>query len=283
MKPRNKQYAEDDDLLNLISGLFVFYIVYLILLWFTDRANFWRWVLYGLGIVIMLLVGIFAWQKIKKKRNQKKKDYIINTVLKAGLEEYIKNFISRFGLGQEKSTKNWKRRNYSIDWNRIRDLQDFLSQKEIKFSLSDISILLSHYIDKREYDVTFNSINVTTGSLAKLSGDDFEKLLYRLYESMDYSVQLNGKTGDQGGDLIITKGQERILIQAKRYLSAVSNSAVQQAVAAKNHYDCNKATVVTTGYFTKSATELAKTNNVELISLPVLQKMLLDNLKESWN
>lgn len=281
---KNRQDEEDDDLFQIISGIFIIYVIYLALLWFTNKADFWRWLLYGLGVVVVFFAGIFAWRKIKEKAYQRKKEHILNTIRQAGLEEYIKNFISRFGLGQEKSKDAWRRRNYIIDWNRIRDLQNFLSQKEVKFSLSDISILLSHYIDKREYDVTMNSINVTTRSFSKLNGPDFERLLYRLYEAMGYSVQLNGKVGDQGGDLIVTKSQERVLIQAKCYInSTVGNNAVQEAVAAKNHYNCNLAGVVTTSNFTKEATELAKTNNVELIPRELLQKMLLDYLHESWN
>jgi HJR/Mrr/RecB family endonuclease len=284
MKPdyRSQYKKEKDDLWKPIEGITIFYVIYLILQWFTNRANFWRWVLYGLVAVFVLFGGVIIWRKIKGKMRQRKINRIVGIIQKAGLEEYINNFISRFGLGQEKSKNVWQRRNYNIDWNRIRDLQDFFSQKDIKFSLSNISILLSHYIDKREHDVTVNSINVNTHSFSRLNGPDFEKLLYRLYEAMGYSVQLSGKVGDQGGDLIVTKNQERILIQAKRYTGSVGNEAVQEAVAARNHYDCNKAAVVTTGSFTKGAIELAKTNNVELISREAVQKMLLDYLHESW-
>lgn len=279
-----RQYNEKDSLFDLIAGIVGFYALYLLFQWFTNRANFWRWLAYGLGVVVLLLVGVFLWYKTKEKLRQQKLDHILNTIRQAGLEDYIKNFISRFGLGQEKSKNVWTRRNYKIDWNRINDLQDFLSQKGIKLSLSDISVLLSFYIDEREHEVTYNSISVTTISFSKLNGSDFERLLYRLYEAMGYSVQLSGKTGDQGGDLIVTKNQERILIQAKCYNnSTVGNSAVQEAVAARNYYDCNRAAVVTTSSFTREATELAKTNGVELIPKDMLQKLLLDYLKESWN
>jgi len=90
--------------------------------------------------------------------------------------------------------------------------------------------------------------------------------------------------GDQGGDLIITKNQERVLIQAKCYINSnVGNKAVQEAVAARSYYDCNKTAVVATSNFTREAIELAKANNVELIPREVVQKMLLDYLHESWN
>lgn len=272
-----------DDLNGLVVGVIVLYAFYLIFEWTTNRSNFWLWLAYGFGAVILLFVGIFVWKKLKKKVHQLKLNHLLSLVREAGLEDYIKNFISRFGLGQEKSKYVWMRRNYKIDWNRINDLKDFLTQKGIKLSVSDIGVLLSHYVDEREHEVTFNSINVTTHGFSKLNGSDFERLLYRLYETMGYSVQLSGKVGDQGGDLIATKDQERMLIQAKCYInSTVGNSAVQEAAAARYHYDCNKAVVITTSIFTKEATELAKTTGVELIPKDLLQKMLLDYLKESW-
>lgn len=285
MTKRYKRQRKDEDNLYDFSALIIFfYIIYLLLEWFTDRTVFWHWLAYGVGAIILLLVSIFSWHKIKEKVYQKKRSNVTAAICNAGLEDYIKNFISRFGLGQEKSKNVWTRRNYKIDWNRIRDLQDVLAQKGLKFSLTDISILLSVYIDEREHEITLNSIAVATNSFSKLSGSDFERLLYRLYEAMKYSVQLSAKVGDQGGDLIVTKNQERILIQAKCYNnSTVGNGAVQEAVAARNHYDCNKAMVITTSNFTREATELAKTNNVELVPRDMLQKMLLDNLKESWS
>ncbi len=277
------RYDKEDNLSGFIAGLLVFYVFYLLLEWLTNRANFWRWLVYGLGVVILLLVGIFVWSKIKEKLRRQKLSSILNVIHRVGLEDYIKNFISRFGLGQEKSKNVWMRRNYRIDWNRINDLRDFLFQKGIKFSLSDIGVLLSFYIDEKEHEVTYNSISVITSSFSKLNGSDFERLLYRLYETMGYSVQLSGKIGDQGGDLIATKNQERILIQAKCWINNVPNRAVQEAVAARNYYDCNRAAVVATNGFTKEATELAKANGVELIPKDVLQGLLLDYLKESWS
>lgn len=279
-----KQYDEENSLDNIVPVIGVFYTLYLILEYFTNRANFWRWLIYGFVFIILLIAIFYIWNRAKEKVRQSKKDHILSSINQAGLEDYIKNFISRFGLGQEKSKNIWNHRNYNIDWSRINDLRDFLASKNIVFSPSDISVLLSYYIDEREYRVTSNSISAGTHNFSKLNGSDFEKLLYRLYEAMGYTVLLSGKVGDQGGDLVATKGQDRILIQAKCYLnSTIGNSAVQEAAAARSHYDCNTAIVIATNSFTKEATELAKTNMVELIPKELLQKMLLDYLKESWN
>ncbi|MFA6417254.1 MAG: restriction endonuclease [Patescibacteria group bacterium] len=277
---RKKKNNDQDQAIGCITvAIFIYLAILVASLATGEFLSFFIWL--GLGVGAFL---IYKWYKISQEENKQNKiNNILNAIEQAGLEGHINNFISRFGLGQEKDRNVWTRRNYKISWNRINDLRDFLQQKGIEFSPAEICILLSNYIDKKEYDVTCNSISAITNNFSKLSGSDFEKLLYRLYESMGYSVQLNGKTGDQGGDLIATRDQERILIQAKCYNNwSVGNSAVQEAAAAKVHYDCNRAVVVATNTFTREAIDLAKTNNVDLISKDILQKMLLDNLKESW-
>lgn len=278
-----KQGTEEGGIWGLIEGLVGLYFAYIVLQYFANRANFWRLLVNSIVLFAVIFIAIFLFYRLKNKRKEKRTAKIIDTIRKVGLEEYIKNFITRFGLGQDKSKNVWQYRGYSIDWNRINDLQAFLQTKGISFTPPDINILLRRYINEREYGVTSDSIKVTSQNFTALSGSDFEKLLYRLYQAMGYSVQTTGRAGDQGGDLVANKGQERLLIQAKRYNYAVGNSAVQEAAAAKNHYDCNKATVIATNDFTREAIELAKTNDVELIPKKVLQQILLDYLGESWN
>lgn len=282
-----RQYAEEDNLWDLIKGLGGFYVVYLILQYFTNRANFWKWFLYGLLFVIILIGGMFGWKELKYQRKQKRLSNLFLDIKKVGLEEYVQNFIRRFGLEKRKGNV-WSYRDHSFDWNRLDDFRKFLRDKGIRISLNnwnDTSLLLQYYIQEKEEKLTRESISVPPQKFSNLTFTDFEMLIYRLFEAIGYSVQHTGRVGDQGGDLIANKGQERVLIQAKRYKldSSVGNDAVQQAVAAKNHYDCTKAIVVTTSSFTPEAIELSKTNNVELISKKRLQEMLLEYLKENWD
>jgi restriction system protein len=281
-RSRRSDY-ESDDTGKFISGVVVFFIVMLVLAYNAGPWAFIATLASEIGLIVLVIWGIKAIKKNKENAKKAKVENILKTIQEAGLEEYINNFILRFGLGQEKSENVWTRRNYKISWDRINDLKNILYQKKIDFSPQEICILLANYIDKREFDLTANSISSTTNSFSKLSGSDFERLLYRLYEALGYSVQMTGKTGDQGGDLIATKGQERLLVQAKCYKDwSVGNKAIQEAAAARVHYNCNKAAVIITSMFTREATELAKTNLVDLISKELLQKMLLDNLKENW-
>jgi restriction system protein len=101
---------------------------------------------------------------------------------------------------------------------------------------------------------------------------------------MGYVVELIGRTGDQGGDLVANKDGERILIQAKCYRDwSVGNDAVQQVVGAMKIYDCNKTMVITTSTtFTPEAHALAMANKTDLISKNELSTMLLKYLGESW-
>jgi len=98
-----------------------------------------------------------------------------------------------------------------------------------------------------------------------MSGEDFERYLQQLFTKLGYSVQHIGNShGDYGGDLIITKDSTRTLVQAKRYTGKVGIAAVQEVVAGKNKYSCQKTMVVTNSSFTRQAWELARANYVTL-------------------
>jgi len=280
---KRKCKKDNSDLWKFIEALFSLYVIYLFLLWFADKENFWRWIIYGLIVVILITAGIILYEKIRVKTKEKKIKRITNIIEKAGLEKYINDFISSYGIGrQEKKQKSWNYRDYSIAWYRINDLNKFLKEKNILLSSYNICLLLKEYIEEREYKKMLESSKASNYYFKNLRGADFEKLLYRLYEKMGYAVQLTGKTGDQGGDLIITKEGKRIVVQAKRYQDLVNNKAIQEAVAAKGIYNCNSATVIVTSDFTDGALELAKANYVYLINGKKLREFLLYYLKEVW-
>ncbi|MCF6461459.1 FtsK/SpoIIIE domain-containing protein [Clostridium sp. Cult3] len=107
-----------------------------------------------------------------------------------------------------------------------------------------------------------------------LSGEEFENYLFNLFKNLGYEVESTPASNDYGADLVIAKGAERTVVQAKRYSNTVGISAIQEVVGAKNYYQANKCMVVTTNYFTPNAVELAKTSNVELWDRDVLIKMI---------
>ncbi len=246
----------------------------------TNRAAFYTELFFVftaivLGVVVVMLIG---------RRANVRRDAFISKIEKDGLKEIITNFINRFGL-EKNRIHNWCFRDHNFKWDRLEDFRKDLQAHGIGVSSrkwEDTLFILRHYIQIQEEKVTRDSVGIAPKLFSSLNGQGFEDLLYRLFIAAGYSVQRTGKSGDQGADLITNKGDERTVVQAKRYQYSVGNSAVQEAVAAQKMYDCNKASVVTTSEFTASAKTLAQKNGVELIEKGRLQQLLLQHLKESW-
>ena len=281
---RRRGDNEEGSIWNFIWGVSVLYLLYVVYLYNSNRAAYWRQIWYFAAFIIVVFAVIIAWQILARRWRKKRLNNLLTAVQQNGLEEYIKNFIDRFGIQKGKKT-DWTFRGYTFDWQRLEDFRKILNEKGMRLSVNKWDatlIILKHYIQEKEEHLTRESVSILPQKFSTLSGSDFENLLYRLLTAMGYAVQKTGKTGDQGGDLVANVNGQRIIVQAKCYSGTVGNAAVQEAVAAQKFYDCNKVMVVTNSSFTKEAIELAKVNNVELISGEKLSELLLQNLKESW-
>ncbi len=137
-----------------------------------------------------------------------------------------------------------------------------------------------HAIQKRnkaQQDKWNNSYaNARTADLDKLSGVEFEHFLAGLFRENGYEVQLTSTSGDYGADLILSKENIRIAVQAKRYLGSVGVQAVQEALSGKAFYKCKSAWVITTGTYTQNAIQLAQKSDVKL-----LRRIDIGNLMKS--
>jgi len=221
----------------------------------------------------LIIINRLRWRRILK---------LVGRAKSLGVEDDIKHFIDRFGSLPGKKKDPWIFRNYEFDDDRLGDLLDILGAKKFWLDENQLWVLLKHYIQEKEYNLTKESVSSKPADLDVLSGPEFEILLSRLYTAAGYQVQIIGGSGDQGGDLIANKMGERILIQAKRYKGSIGNAAVQQAFTAQKHYDCTSAIVATTGTFTRGAAALAKSTNVTLFGREAIQKKLSEHLKENW-
>ncbi len=108
----------------------------------------------------------------------------------------------------------------------------------------------------------------------RMPGIAFESLLARIYEAMGYDVTLTKAAGDQGADLVMKRFSETTVVQAKRYSGTVGNKAIQEVIAARSFYNCEKAIVVTNSRYTDAAKELAHRAAVELVGRGELQQMV---------
>ncbi len=104
-----------------------------------------------------------------------------------------------------------------------------------------------------------------------MNGSDFEHFVALLFTRMGYVTTVTKGSGDQGIDVLAEKNSVKIGVQAKCYSGSVSNSAIQEVVAGAQHYGCDKSMVVTNNIFSKSAIELAQSNNVILWDRTILK------------
>lgn len=132
----------------------------------------------------------------------------------------------------------------------IKDIQLGIKNNEIKNMLRTKQV-------KRKKKYTLDDIDL-------MSGTEFEEFVSTLFRQMGYNTKITQTTGDQGIDVIAVKNGVKLGIQAKCYTNTVGNSAVQEAVAGKGYYSCDKVMVITNNYFTSSAASLAQSNNVVL-------------------
>ena len=92
-------------------------------------------------------------------------------------------------------------------------------------------------------------------SVDYLSGREFEYFLKWLFESLNFEVELCKQVADSGVDLVVKKDKQKIAVQAKRYQRStkVSNSVILKTHGGMGVYQCKKALVITTSYFTQNA------------------------------
>lgn len=114
----------------------------------------------------------------------------------------------------------------------------------------------------------------------QMSGIEFESYVGTLFESLGYRVTYTPTTGDYGADLILKKGKDVIVVQAKRYKNSIGITAVQEVIPALKMYHANAAWVISNSYYTKAAIKLAKINHVRMINRDELIQMGIDLKKK---
>lgn len=108
----------------------------------------------------------------------------------------------------------------------------------------------------------------------KLSGYDFEDYLKELFTKFGYTARELPYSNDYGADLIISKGFNEIVIQAKNYTGNVGNKAVQEVIAAKIYYKCDIGMVITNSYYTQNAIKTAEASEIILVNREGLERII---------
>lgn len=222
---------------------------------------FWYFILVGIGFSIYY--GI-------KKFNQNTKHYthnIRNTILKMAFQVIYKNrtqlgFQRRKSIytddyGKEDLTKWYEK---EIPYFIKHHIYSKLNQEEINY-VHTVSFEIAEEIERISKKEKVKKI-VYNG---KMDGFEFEIFCADKLRKEGWNVRKTKNGADQGVDLIIEKGKRKIAVQCKKYGSPIGNKAVQEVKTGINYYNLNEGIVLANNRFTKSAIELANSNDIKLV------------------
>lgn len=104
--------------------------------------------------------------------------------------------------------------------------------------------------------------------LQRMDPYDFEKFVADVWTYLGWDTRVVGEPGDRGIDVIATDGEDKQLIQAKRYgpETTVGSPEVQQYASLRlQEENVKQVTIVTTGTFSRQAEDLAPDLEVILV------------------
>ncbi|MHB8634132.1 MAG: restriction endonuclease [Thermoplasmatota archaeon] len=158
-------------------------------------------------------------------------------------------------------------------------LQDVFTELGLEKDPAELACMAEQAVHRETLAAVESRLRTATApqptftSVDGMDGYQFQQYLTTLFGEMGYRVERTPLSGDQGADLILHGLGETVVIQAKRWTGPVGNDAVQEAVAAVAHYHADRAMVVATTSFTKSAHALAASNRVELVDGEALRRL----------
>lgn len=103
-------------------------------------------------------------------------------------------------------------------------------------------------------------------TLYALSPADFEAYVAHLFRRKGYQVQLRGRSGDLGVDLVLISPQgKRAIVQCKRYRKQVGPDVVRELYGTLMHEQVAHAFLVTTADISDSARQWAQGKPITLV------------------
>ncbi len=148
----------------------------------------------------------------------------------------------------------------------------------IMYAVDDIILEIAVERDKEKVS---NRVNLDIQKHSIKTGEDFEQYIATLLSNAGFNIKNTPRSGDQGVDLIASKGSYTFVIQCKYFSKPVGNKAVQEIIAGKVYYNCPNGVVVTNNNYTASARKLASNADIILTYdgtiVEILNKMISSN------
>jgi len=115
-------------------------------------------------------------------------------------------------------------------------------------------------------------------NVGQLSWSEFEELPAAVFRRAGFCVQRTGSDQADGGiDLVLTKDDERTIVQCKHWqVLKVPVSVVREQLGLKQSFRAHHCIIVTSGAFTADAIKFALQNGIILLNGTALQSLLAD-------
>ena len=118
-------------------------------------------------------------------------------------------------------------------------------------------------------------IQPSLADVDSLDGHSFEYFCADMIKRLGYkNVKVTKASGDNGVDILATLNGCTYAFQCKRYSKKVGVKAIQEVFSGSKYYNCQKAIVITTDYYTDQAIVTARKLGVILWDREFLKKML---------
>lgn len=213
--------------------------------------------------ITLILLVVLAYSMITNTNTkERKKKQLEETIDKYFDTLYIKynQLIYKNDYGQIIYDKWFKEVKFFINKVLLKDIPDLI----FYYSIESINDFFNSYFSEL---LNLKKNKKQEGKISVKTGIDYEYYVEEYFKKLNYNVSRTPKTGDQGADLIVVKNGIKTAVQCKYYSKSVGNKAVQEVIAGKNFYQCDKAMVVSNAVFTKSARQLAYNSDVDLMNV----------------
>jgi restriction system protein len=142
------------------------------------------------------------------------------------------------------------------------------------FLLSGAVILVIVILQRRrgKSRIKSGSAFSTTDDFQKLTPEEFEELVTKLFISQGHQAKRVGGQGDHGIDIkVLSKNGEKWIVQCKRWNGSIGEPTVRDLYGVLYHMNADRAALITSGTFTNQARTWAEGKPFDLVD----GKMLL--------
>jgi restriction system protein len=136
------------------------------------------------------------------------------------------------------------------------------------FILAGAGIVIILILQRRRGTVHLESDFVfsTTKDLQKLTPEEFELLVTKLFISQGHQAKRVGGQGDHGIDIkVLSRNGEKWIVQCKRQNGSIGEPTIRDLYGVLYHMNADRVALITSGRFSKKAITWADGKPIDLI------------------